>query len=150
MRRHIQLCVEAAQIYGRVSAFDMKRIVRRWPDLAGLARNDLWNFLMDAVGRLCDLERAAAEMVPEQAPGMVTGAGGAQPVPPQAPALPRQQPAAVDGVRASPKPGVAPFLPAAAVPRERRQRQELARRILDTSALRKCGTVIPLADFDPI
>src|SRR4051794_21325802 len=81
LRLNIQLCVEAAQIYGRVSAFDLKRIVRRWPDLAGLARSDLWNFLMDAVGRLIDLERAAAGPVPEQAPAMVTGTGGAQPVP---------------------------------------------------------------------
>src|SRR5690349_20429440 len=80
LRRHIDLCIEVAQKYGKVAAFDIKRIVRRWPDLAGLARNDLWNFLMDAVGRMLDLERAAAEPVLEQAPAMVVGSGGAQPV----------------------------------------------------------------------
>ena len=33
LRRHIDLCIEVAQKYGKVSAFDMKRIVLRWPDL---------------------------------------------------------------------------------------------------------------------
>src|SRR3954469_19826837 len=99
LRRHLELCIEVAQIYGKVAAFDMKRIVRRWPDLSHISWDDPFDLLTVAVGRLIDLELAAAGNVPEQAPAAVTGHGGATPVPPQAPA-PRPQPAPVEGVRA--------------------------------------------------
>src|SRR4051812_32565341 len=53
----------------------------------------------------------------EQAPAMVTGTGGAQPVPAQAPAS-RPATPPVEGVREPPRDGLVPFLPAAAVPRQ--------------------------------
>src|SRR3954471_8158246 len=77
LRRHIELCIEVAQIYGKVAAFDMHRIVRRWPDLSHISWDDPFDLLTIAVGRLIDLELAAAGTAPEQAPVVVTGRGGA-------------------------------------------------------------------------
>ena len=61
-----------------------------------------------ALYRLDKLETEQSA-VPEQAPAMVTGTGGAQPVPAQAPA-PRPAVPPVDGVRETPRADIAPFL----------------------------------------
>ena len=97
-----------------------------------------------AAGRLLDLELAMAGTAPEQAPALPVRPVETTPVPVQAP---RAKPVESQIYRESPKPGLVPCLPAADGTRSRQETRELARRVIDAIALRKCGTVIPLSDI---
>jgi hypothetical protein len=133
LRRHIETCLAAFDHHGTLAAEDLRRATARWPELRTLPTKTA---LRLALYRLDNLMAEQAPAVPEQAPAAVTGAGGAQPVPPQAPTPPRQQPApeTVVLVRDS--------------PRDRRERRDVARRVVSADAVKRCGTVVDLSGFE--
>jgi hypothetical protein len=49
LQRHIEACLAAHARYGKVTAFDRMRALRRWPDLAGRTDADAFR---EALARL--------------------------------------------------------------------------------------------------
>src|SRR4051794_37962080 len=78
---HIKSCIATYDYHGVIAAEDLRWATARWPDLRQLPMKPTLDLALSRL-ELLMAERDAVE----QAPAMVTGTGGAQPVPAQAPA----------------------------------------------------------------
>ena len=81
LRGHIKTCIAVYDYHGVLSAEDFRRAIARWPKLDQVPMKTALAVALHRVEQLI----AERDAVPEQAPAMVTGTGGGQPVPPQTP-----------------------------------------------------------------
>src|SRR5690349_23565352 len=93
LRGHIKSCIATYEFHGVIAAEDLRRATARWPELRRMPTGTALKLALYRLEKL-QAELAAEIAAREQAPAMVIGTGGAQPVPPQAPA-PRAQPVPV-------------------------------------------------------